>query len=86
VGVDEGFERTAPGRGQERFVAGAGHGVRVRDLRLRLGARPVFVAQCSCGWRSREHRGSGASDAALYAGMRHLDVERRRRNLRLPED
>ena len=48
------------------------HGIRIKDLRLRVGAPDVYAAHCSCGWMGDERRGQVGMRAAVRDGRAHL--------------
>jgi hypothetical protein len=48
------------------------HAIRIRDLRLRIGAPDVYAAHCSCGWMGDERRGRAGMRAAVKDGRAHL--------------
>ena len=59
------------------------HTLKIRDLRLRVDAPELYVAQCSCGWQGEEHRGAMGARSARQEGRRHAEAERMARNAKL---
>jgi hypothetical protein len=48
------------------------HAIRIKDLRLRIGAPDVYAAHCACGWMGDERRGQAGMRAAVRDGRAHL--------------